>query len=110
MRFTKPLVLVAALALVVAACSPSTSTDTTEAATATTEAAPDTTQPAADTTTSEAMAGLVFDVGFDEATGTIKVGALAAITGPIAGIGASLLDGHKVYWEKVNANGGVAGM
>lgn len=110
MRFTKPLVLVAALALVVAACSPSTSTDTTEAATATTEAAPDTTQPAADTTTSEAMAGLVFDVGFDEATGTIKVGALAAITGPIAGIGAALLDGHKVYWEKVNANGGVAGI
>lgn len=110
MRFTKPLVLVAALALVVAACSPSTSADTTEEATATTQAAPDTTQPAADTTTSEAMAGLVFDVGFDEATGTIKVGALAAITGPIAGIGASLLDGHKVYWEKVNANGGVAGM
>ncbi len=110
MRSVKPLVLVAVLAMVVAACSPSTSTDTTEAATATTQAAADTTQPAADTTTSEAMAGLVFDVGFDEATGTIKLGALAAITGPIPGIGASVFDGHKVYWEKVNANGGVAGM
>ncbi len=110
MRFTKPLVLVAALALVVAACSSDTSTDTTEGATATTQAAPDTTQPAADTTTSEAMAGLVFDVGFDEATGTIKIGMLAAITGPIPGIGGSVLAGHNVYWAKVNANGGIAGM
>ncbi len=110
MRFTKSLVLVAALALVVAACSSDTSTDTTEGATATTQAAPDTTQPAADTTTSEAMAGLVFDVGFDEATGTIKIGMLAAITGPIPGIGGSVLAGHNVYWAKVNANGGIAGM
>jgi len=111
MRFTKPLVLVAALGLVVAACSPSTSTDTTEAPTATTQApTADTTAPAADTTTSEAMQGLAFDVGFDEATGTIKVGALAAITGPIAGIGASLLGGHQVYWAGVNANGGIAGV
>jgi ABC-type branched-subunit amino acid transport system substrate-binding protein len=111
MRFTKPLVLVAALGLVVAACSPSTSTDTTQAATATTQASStDTTEAMADTTTSEAMASLVFDFGFDEATGTIKVAALAALTGPIPGIGASLLDGHKIYWEKVNANGGVAGI
>ena len=40
MRFTKPLVLVTALALVVAACSSSTSTDTTEGATPTTQPAP----------------------------------------------------------------------
>jgi ABC-type branched-subunit amino acid transport system substrate-binding protein len=56
------------------------------------------------------MAGLVFDFGFDEATGTIKIGALAAITGPIPGIGASVLAGHQVYWDKVNANGGIAGI
>lgn len=111
MRFTKPLVLVAVLALVVAACSPSATTETTEAVTATTQPAPDTTQPAAaDTTTSEAMADLVFDFGFDEATGTIKIGALAAITGPIPGIGGSVLAGHQVYWDKVNANGGIAGI
>jgi ABC-type branched-subunit amino acid transport system substrate-binding protein len=56
------------------------------------------------------MQGLAFDVGFDEATGTIKIGALAAITGPIPGIGASVLAGHQVYWDKVNANGGIAGI
>jgi len=108
MTSARPLVLVAAIALVVAACGTGTGGDTTAttAATATTES-PDTTE-APDTTEGE-MAELTFDFGFDEETGTIKVGALAAITGPIPGIGQSLLDGHLLYWDALNAEGGVAG-
>jgi ABC-type branched-subunit amino acid transport system substrate-binding protein len=97
-------VLVAVIALVIAACGTGT-TDTT-AASGTTEA-PDTTE--SPDTTDAGMGDLTFDFGFDEATGTIKLGALAAITGPIPGIGQSLLDGHLLYWEALNAEGGVDG-
>jgi ABC-type branched-subunit amino acid transport system substrate-binding protein len=46
--------------------------------------------------------------GFDGTT--IKVGALTPLTGPVAGvIGIPLTEGNKVYLEKVNAAGGIAG-
>ncbi len=106
MRSRKALVVLAVLAMVAAACSPAG----TDATTTTEQQQVTTTQAQGPTTTAEMMEELVFDVGFDEATGTIKLGALAALTGPIPGIGASLLNGHKVYWDKVNANGGIAGM
>jgi ABC-type branched-subunit amino acid transport system substrate-binding protein len=114
MRSARPLALIAVLSLVLAACGGDTGgSDTTEAAPDTTAApgttaATDTTMAAPDTTEGEMM-DLAFDFGFDEATGTISLGALAAISGPIPDIGASVLHGHQVYWERVNANGGVAG-
>ncbi len=104
MRSRRGLVVLAVLAMVAASC-------TTTPATTTTQPQPTTTHDDDHgTTTTEGMAMLNYDVGFDPDTGTIKVGALAALTGPIPGIGASLLNGHRVYWEKVNAAGGVAGM
>lgn len=51
---------------------------------------------------------LVAGPGFDLTT--IKVGALTPLTGPVAGvIGIPLTEGNKVYLEKVNAAGGIAG-
>jgi ABC-type branched-subunit amino acid transport system substrate-binding protein len=51
---------------------------------------------------------LVAGPGFDLTT--IKVGALTPLTGPVAGvIGQPLTEGNKVYLEKVNAKGGIAG-
>jgi ABC-type branched-subunit amino acid transport system substrate-binding protein len=51
---------------------------------------------------------LVAGPGFDLTT--IKVGALTPLTGPVAGvIGLPLTEGNKVYLEKVNAAGGIAG-
>ncbi|MDX1468314.1 MAG: ABC transporter substrate-binding protein [Acidimicrobiia bacterium] len=104
MRSRRILAILAVLAMVVAACNGADPTTTTSE-----PPPPTTTQPPGPTTTGM-MDELVYDVGFDPDTGTIKLGALAALTGPIPGIGASLLNGHRVYWESVNADGGVAGM
>ncbi|MGH9052063.1 MAG: ABC transporter substrate-binding protein [Acidimicrobiia bacterium] len=42
--------------------------------------------------------------------GTIRLGVLAAITGPIPDIGQSVLNGHEVWWAYVNEElGGVGG-
>lgn len=42
--------------------------------------------------------------------GTIRLGVLAAITGPIPEIGQSVLNGHEVWWAYVNGElGGVGG-
>ena len=46
--------------------------------------------------------------GFDGTT--IKVGVLTPLSGPVAApIGIPLTDGGDVYWQRVNAEGGVAG-
>ncbi len=50
------------------------------------------------------------DIGFDPDTGTITLGVLASISGPIPEIGQAVLDGHRVFWERVNAEGGINGM
>jgi len=115
MRSRIPLALLVALAMLVAACGgggsgadTTESTDTTEP-TGTTEDMTSTTE--AMTTTTGGEMDLAFDAGFDEATGTITLGALAALTGPIPDIGASLLHGHELYWDALNGDeGGVAGM
>ena len=61
-----------------------------------------------DTTDTTEKKELVAGPGFD--LKTIKVGALTPLTGPVAGvIGLPLTEGNKVYLEKVNAAGGIAG-
>ncbi|HVM40442.1 MAG TPA: ABC transporter substrate-binding protein, partial [Acidimicrobiia bacterium] len=45
--------------------------------------------------------------GFDGET--IRLGVITPTTGPVAVIGNPLTEGNKVYWESVNAQGGVAG-
>ncbi|CAA9226532.1 MAG: hypothetical protein AVDCRST_MAG76-978 [uncultured Acidimicrobiales bacterium] len=47
--------------------------------------------------------------GFDPAAATIKVGIISALTGPGAPIGKPLTAGNEVFFNKVNAKGGVAG-
>lgn len=58
----------------------------------------------------DAKKELVKGPGFDPATGIIKVGALTPLSGPVSGpIGLPLTAGGDVYWQRVNAAGGVAG-
>ena len=123
----------AALALVVAACGDDDDDDaedttaTTAAATetttapATTEAAPEeTSAPATDAPeTTEASApettaasevapeDIATDVGVDDTT--IKVGMLADLSGAFAPLVTQIVAAQEVFWDKVNADGGIAG-
>ena len=124
----------AALALVVAACgdddddAAEDTTATTEAATATTEAATATTAAAPATTEAESSAApetteasapetteaasvapedIATDIGVDATT--IKVGMLADLSGAFAPLVTEIVEAQKVYWDNVNANGGIAG-
>ncbi len=108
----RPLILFAVMALFITACGNGDVAETTAAPATTappaTTAAPATTAPAPATTMGDMME-LTHDVGFDAETGTIKLGVLAALTGPIPAIGQSVLDGQRLYWERVNADGGING-
>lgn len=53
--------------------------------------------------------GLKAAPGFDPATSTIRVGVISALTGPGASIGKPLTAGNEVFYNKVNAKGGIAG-
>ena len=122
-----------ALSLVVAACgddddddAEDTATATTEAAPATTEAAPETTTateetsaPATDAPTTTAAApettaasavapeDILTDVGVDDTT--IKVGMLADLSGAFAGLVTEIVEAQRVFWDQVNADGGIGG-
>ena len=96
------------MGLILAACSPSTSESTT------TEGAPAATPPpATDTTagteTTEPMV-IATDVGVDLEAGTIDVGLLSDLSGPFAALVTPIVTGHEVYWEDVNAKGGINGL
>ena len=95
------LALVAAMALIGAACTGDDATDTTEAATDTTEAAPDTTEAAPDTT--EAAPDTTAASGEP-----IVIGILTDLTGftPWA---VNARDGMMLAAEEINAAGGVDG-
>ena len=47
--------------------------------------------------------------GFDPAAATIRVGIISALTGPAAAIGKPLTSGNEVFFNKVNARGGIGG-
>ncbi len=53
--------------------------------------------------------GLKAVPGFDPATSTIRVGVVSALTGPAASIGKPLTAGNEVFYNKVNAKGGIGG-
>ena len=110
MKTRKFIALLVVLAMVAAACGGDSSTDEPE----TTEAPATTAAPEAEPEPEpeeemEEMEEMEEVIGFDAETGTIKLGVLAATTGPIADIGKTLLAGHQAYWGAVNAQGGVAG-
>jgi len=61
-------------------------------------------------TTASAGGGALKAVpGFDPATNTIRVGIITPLTGAIAAVGKQLTAGNEVFFNKVNAKGGVAG-
>ena len=128
-RMSKALAPLVALALVAAACGgddeeeggEETATATAEEPAATTAAeeepaateAPATTaaeeEPAATEApgTTAAAGEIAFDIGVDEST--IKVGMLADLSGAFAPLVTEIAEAQKVYWDNVNANGGIAG-
>ncbi len=106
------LLLVVVMALVAASCG-GTSDDTTTTAggtedTTTTTAAPsggdDTT-----TTTAAPAATMVTGRGVDADAKVIRIGLLADLTGLFAPLVIDITDAQKVYWDKVNAAGGIDG-
>jgi len=97
--------VVLALGIVAAACSSTEETTTTAApqATTTTAAAQET------TTTTTAEAAMKTGIGVDPDTKTIKLGALHDLTGPFSPLVIDINDAMKVYYDTLNANGGIDG-
>ncbi len=131
-RTAKVFATLAALALVVAACgdddddaedtTATTAAAATTAAPATTEAsspattaaessaAPETTEASAPETTEAASVApedIATDIGVTDST--ITVGMLADLSGAFAPLVTEIVEAQKVYWDNVNANGGIAG-
>lgn len=101
--------LLLAIAMVVAACGGGGGGDTT-----TTTAAPtggdDTTTTTAggtDTTAADPGGDIQTDIGVDDTT--IRVGLLADLTGIFAPLVQDIVAAQEVYFDIVNANGGIAG-
>ena len=110
---TRWLAIFLVLGLILAACSPSDSTDTTEGSTDATEA-PDTTESMTDTTesmtdTTQASGELMTDVGVDVENKVIKLGYLSDLSGPFAALVGAINVGVEFYWTGVNAAGGIDG-
>ena len=109
------LVLLFVIALVASACSSDDDggTDTTQATTTTADAGGETTTTQATTTTAAAGAeepAIKTDFGVDLETKTIRLGLLADLTGPVfSTLVVPITDAQSVYWEKVNAAGGING-
>ena len=110
------LIAMVAFSLVVAACGGDDDTgDTTTAAPSaeTTTAAPagDTTTaaPSGETTTTAAAGGeVIADVGVDVENKVIRIGYLADLTGLFAPLVVDITDSQSIYWDQVNAAGGIA--
>lgn len=49
------------------------------------------------------------EIGVDRDAGTISLGVITPLTGPVSIIGLPLSKGAQVYWDKVNEEGGVGG-
>ncbi|HVF73419.1 MAG TPA: ABC transporter substrate-binding protein [Acidimicrobiales bacterium] len=47
--------------------------------------------------------------GFDPAAGVIRLGVISPLTGPVAAIGVPLTAGNRVWFDHINAQGGIAG-
>ncbi len=99
-----------AIGLVLAACSPSGGdTTTTVAETGTTSgSSTEATDPPTETTQGDM--GIATDVGVDLEAGTITLGLLSDLTGPFGALVTPIVTGQEVYWDNVNANGGINGL
>ena len=104
------LAILLTLGLVLAACSPSgdEGTETTEGSTATTQGSTETT--AGSTETTGGAMDIATDVGVDLEAQTITIGLLSDLTGPFSATVQPIVTGHEIYWDNVNANGGIHGL
>ena len=66
-----------------------------------------TTEAEEETGASVDPASIEFDVGVDDTT--IRVGMLADLSGAFAPLVQEIVEAQRVYWDDVNANGGIAG-
>ncbi|MCZ7533555.1 MAG: ABC transporter substrate-binding protein [Acidimicrobiia bacterium] len=103
------LAMTLALGLVGAACS-STSEDTTTTTPSQDDVTTTTVENMETTTTTEAPEDeLKTGRGVDVASKTIKIGLLSDLTGLFSPLVIDVTDAQQVYWDKVNAEGGVDG-
>lgn len=103
------LILVFVLALVAAACSSSTEDTTTTGApeATTTTAAP--TDDETTTTTEAEPAEMIGGRGIDVENKVITIGLLSDLTGGFAALTTDITDAQNVYWDQLNAAGGIDG-
>ncbi len=111
---TRWLSLLMVFALIVAACgSDDGGSDTTEGDTTQTTSggdSPDTTSGGdSPDTTADAGGEILTDVGVDVENKVIKLGYLSDLSGPFAALVGAINAGAQVYWEGVNASGGIDG-
>jgi ABC-type branched-subunit amino acid transport system substrate-binding protein len=110
---TKWLAIFLVLGMVVAACGNGAGDTTTTTAADT----PDTTEPDTTDTTQPPdddddmePGEIATDIGVDLDAGVIRVGLLSDLTGIFSPLVQVIVAGHEVYWENVNANGGINGL
>lgn len=94
-----------AIAIVASACSGAADETTTTTPPQTTT----TTVPSTTTTTLDPNAGFKVGPGVDFDAKTIRIGYLADLTGPFAPLVSEVTDAQGVYWDTVNAGGGIDG-
>ncbi|HZD23292.1 MAG TPA: ABC transporter substrate-binding protein, partial [Acidimicrobiia bacterium] len=63
-----------------------------------------------ETGTTQGAGEIATDVGVDLEAGTITVGLLSDLSGVFSSLVQVIVTGHEVYWENVNANGGIGGL
>ena len=81
--------------------------ETTEAETEETEPPSEDTEAEEETGASVDPASVETDIGIDDTT--IRVGMLADLSGAFAPLVQEIVEAQRVYWDDVNANGGIAG-
>jgi len=111
---SKWLAIFLVLGLVLAACGGdgggSDETTTTDGSTDTTEDMTTTTEGDMTSTTGGGGGDIATDVGVDLEAGTITVGLLSDLSGVFSSLVQVIVTGQEVYWEQVNANGGIGGL
>lgn len=116
MKLKKLLALLLALAFMASACGGGDETDTAaDNSSDTSDTMADESSDTSDTMADESSDGeamadgeLATDYGVT-ADKVIRVGLNADLSGPFAALVSDIVEGQKVYWEDVNANGGING-
>ena len=67
------------------------------------------TEPDEEMTEPDEEAMMAYDYGVDPESMTIRVGVNTDLSGIFAPLTTKITDGHKAYWEWLNANGGIQG-